>query len=67
MEDNQEIHKAFLSDLSALLKKYDASFNVDFRAYGWDSINVPTIEFNGSYEGDNKRNYSVLDLPSYID
>lgn len=65
--ETEEIHEAFLSDLSALLKKYDASFNIDFRVDGWSHKNVPTIEFNGVYEGDNKRDYSVLDLPSYID
>lgn len=64
--EKQELHDAFLSDFSALLKKYNASFNLDFRSKDYSHKDVPTIEFEGVYEGDNHREYSILDLPSYL-
>lgn len=61
----KELHEAFLSDLSALLKKYDAELSLDYDY--WLESNVSVIEFKGIYEGDNKRYHSKLDLPSYLD
>jgi|GEM_PF-4152941 hypothetical protein len=62
-----ELHKAFLSDLSALLKKYNAEMNYQIEDKGWFSNQVMMVDFNGIYEGDNQRGYSQLQLPSWID
>lgn len=67
MKKNKELHQAFLSDFKALLKKYDASFDVEFRGTGWDFKYVPVIDFNGIYEGESQREYSQFELPDYID
>ncbi len=65
--EKDELHKAFLSDLSALLKKYDAELNKELRNKGWYGEDVSVIDFNGIYEGENQRTYSQLDLPNYLD
>lgn len=65
--EKEDLHKAFLSDLSALLKKYEAELNKDFRTENWHGYYVSVIDFNGIYEGENQRPYSQLDLPNYLD
>lgn len=65
--EKEELHKAFLSDLSALLKKYNAELSTDFRSENWHGQDVIVIDFNGIYEGENQRPYSQLDLPNYLD
>lgn len=63
----EELHKAFLEDLSALLKKYDAELDTEFRSKNWHGQDVVVVVFNGIYEGDSQRGYSQLDLPTYLD
>lgn len=65
--EEKELHKAFLEDLSALLKKYNATLETELRSKGWYSEDVWTIEFQGIYEGDNQRGYSQLEFPKYLD
>lgn len=65
--EKEELHKAFLSDLSALLKKYDAELSTEFRSKNWHGQDVIVVDFNGIYEGENQRAYSQLDLPNYLD
>lgn len=63
--EEKELHKAFLEDLSALLKKYDAELSLDVDY--WLNHDVSVVEFKGIYEGENQRPYSQLELPKYLD
>lgn len=65
MIDNKDkLHEEFLEDFKQLLKKYNAEFSLDFENHNWHSTDVPTIHFMNI--GD-IRNYSRLELPSFID
>lgn len=63
----EELHKAFLEDLSALLKKYNATLETECITRGYHSYDVWIIEFQGQYEEGKERDYSSLDLPTYLD
>lgn len=68
--DEEKLHNEFLLDLSSLLKKYNAELTTELRHDGYHGYNcndVYVVEFNGVYEGENKRRYSQLDLPTYLD
>lgn len=66
MKDKQQLHDNFLSEFTALLKKYNATFEVlDRGGCGeYYSNNVPCVEFPGLYSPDD--DFSVLELPGYI-